>query len=609
MKKKIFLSLIILLFSVTYKSISQPQVINWYRITKQSPPLNYNPTVTTNTFKLGYYNINPINGGQHVWEPGGGSWAPTNLFASGGAGGSSTNTSWTIGPNNSYNSDLTVSPERYGAIHADQTIAQRYGSLANQVVAYYNYLLTYDTAGCFGNLPAPGSGLPNLSNCGYYTQSSATSWINGIGGPVTAADHVDWAAWQVCIKMASQRSYDNGGSLSIFARGPVYYIGNRAIVLPTSPPQGGTIPTFPNTNQEKPAPLTIEGNYSRIVTTGITRPTINIYNNSFTAYAIFFRETRHLATLYNGGGTNFNRGGVLMTSITINNLTLECTSPGMGTFGNNGTTVGISLGSAYSAYYCGIKGKNLSMLILTRFQLKTIIKNCSAIDCRDGFYLGSGDWGADASDSQSNISTVSDCIYENNTPNGGARAFTFLFASGCSLENCIIKGTRIRNGIYLNSNLTVNKDFGVSNIEFDVNVIDSSAIYIRATMNNIFTVINVKSNKPAIMVGCDPVVSSGGTPAFTIVISNVTRWIGVPGAGGTIKYFENNLRDSRWVFKYNDGGLHPTNVNIVPIVQSWFRGTYPAPTNCTSTPNAFPNCSAASGGAAQPRFAMYPIPR
>lgn len=78
-KKQIALIILLLISTLSF---SQRQ-INWYRITADTSTLNYNPYSTpnnVNTIRMGYYNINPLNGEEYRYS-GDNIWVRDSLFS------------------------------------------------------------------------------------------------------------------------------------------------------------------------------------------------------------------------------------------------------------------------------------------------------------------------------------------------------------------------------------------------------------------------------------------------------------------------------------------------------------------------------------------------
>ncbi len=78
--KKQIVTMLLLLVSTLV--LGQRQ-INWYRVTADTTMLNYNPFSTPsnlNTIKMGYYNINPLNGEEYRYQ-GNNIWVRDSLFS------------------------------------------------------------------------------------------------------------------------------------------------------------------------------------------------------------------------------------------------------------------------------------------------------------------------------------------------------------------------------------------------------------------------------------------------------------------------------------------------------------------------------------------------
>ena len=161
--------LILGLFLCSTLAFSQSKTVTWYRLSRDTATLNYNPFTTGNQVKTGYYNINP-NTGLESRYVNGTSWVTDSLFKS-----------YTTTTNNGV-VYTEYSPERYGAVHQAQTFSQK-GISQHYIDSVY------------------------------------------VGVIVTTSDFIDWAAWQKAVYMASSI----GGGVQ--AQGGNYYIGTKSITV------------------------------------------------------------------------------------------------------------------------------------------------------------------------------------------------------------------------------------------------------------------------------------------------------------------------------------------------------------------------------------------
>ena len=436
------LTLMCLLFSTTLYS---QRTITWYRITTDTSQLNYAPFGTGNIIKTGYYNINPITGVEHRYV-GGSSWVADSLFKKSNLKDTIVISKIdTVYISNSVTggSSVDYSPEQYGAIRANQTFAQRG--------------ITQDTI----NARYPGMGF-------------------------TTSDFVDWAAWQMAVKMATV----NGGGVK--ARGGTYYVGNKSIMI-----------------EKYSKYFQIDGNYSKLISTGTT-------------------------PIFNRTSPNDNTDANTMIDLrcTFKNLVLKGTS----------TQIGIDIGPTYGAYYQNIMGETLGECIHLRFALRTTVDNCFSTNCNVGWVADRGNWsGSSNSNSQSNHTTFKSCRYFGS----GDAAFKVIAASGVVVEDCIIEGFQVRVGIdFDGQSSTVVKDFTVRNTHFECTQ-GATEAFIKVRMaNGIVTIDKVFGQYAAILAD---IGATGGY--ITAEISHVSYWVLKAGkafnnagaVGWILKYNENSL--------------------------------------------------------------------
>lgn len=442
---KQIITLLTLLCVLLTNTLYSQKTITWYRITNDTSQLNYNPFGTGNIIKTGYYNINPNTGIESKYV-GGTIWVTDSLFKK-------SNLKDTIVISkidtvyifNSVTggSSVDYSPEQYGAIRANQTFAQRG--------------ITQDTI----NARYPGMGF-------------------------TTSDFVDWAAWQMAVKMATV----NGGGVK--ARGGTYYVGNKSIMI-----------------EKYSKYFQIDGNYSKLISTGTT-------------------------PIFNRTSPNDNTDANTMIDLrcTFKNLVLKGTS----------TQIGIDIGPTYGAYYQNIMGETLGECIHLRFALRTTVDNCFSTNCNVGWVADRGNWsGSSNSNSQSNHTTFKSCRYFGS----GDAAFKVIAASGVVVEDCIIEGFQVRVGIdFDGQSSTVVKDFTVRNTHFECTQ-GATEAFIKVRMaNGIVTIDKVFGQYAAILAD---IGATGGY--ITAEISHVSYWVLKAGkafnnagaVGWILKYNENSL--------------------------------------------------------------------
>lgn len=408
-KLKLFLLSVLLVFS---NNVLAQRTINWYRVLTDTAQLNYNPFSGSNTIKMGYYNINPKTGQEHR-HVGNGVWVEDSLFKQ------EANSLIVNG------TSIDYSPEQFGAVRQNVTFSQL--------------------------------GI---------TQSTINTNYPGIGA--TVADNVDWAAWQMAIKIASSQ----GGCVK--AKGGTYYIGSKPITI-----------------EKYSKDFQIDGNYCKIISTG--------------SVAVFNRPAPN-----DNGDANV----MIALRFTIKNIWVKGTS----------SQIGFDLGPTYGAMYESIHCEDMDEAIHTRFALKTVIQNCFATDCNKGWTFDKGNWvGASNSNSQSNVSIIRDCRYYTNLI--GDYGIAVKASSGCIVENCIVEGNKVRVGIDFDAqSSTVVKDFTVRGLHLEcTNGTTEACIKIRIA-GGVITIEKVFGQYAGILVDA---ATQGGYPY--VRISNIPWWIKLTG--------------------------------------------------------------------------------
>ena len=203
--------------------------------------------------------------------------------------------------------------------------------------------------------------------------------------------------------------------------------------------------------------------------------------------------------------------------------------------------VALDLGASYMSAYRDLKFDGFLEAIHLRFALRTLIENCEAVNCVNGFIADMGNWtGADNANSQSNHTTMTDCRAY--MPSNGQVAYGIYAASGCVVRDCIIEGFVVSKGIDFNGrNSNVVKDFTIENVHFEcVNGSTVAFINIESFAGGTVT-INKAFGQHASMF-----LKANSTSGLGFVdISNVPWWVAKGG-----KYF--NTSNITLNFKYNE---------------------------------------------------------
>ena len=203
--------------------------------------------------------------------------------------------------------------------------------------------------------------------------------------------------------------------------------------------------------------------------------------------------------------------------------------------------VALDLGASYMSAYRDLKFDGFLEAIHLRFALRTLIENCEAVNCVNGFLADMGNWtGADNANSQSNHTTMVDCRAY--MPSNGQVAYGFYAASGGVVRDCIIEGFVVSKGIDFNGrNSNVVKDFTIENVHFEcVNGSTVAFINIESFAGGTVT-INKAFGQHASMF-----LNANSTSGLGFVdISNVPWWVAKGG-----KFFKTS--NITLNFKYNE---------------------------------------------------------
>lgn len=580
MKKIKFLLLILLFFN----SLSFAQnTITWYRIMGESTLPGFDPTATTNIVKFGYYNINPTNTtDQDVWYPNANNWQVANWF---GSGGGTTNITYNIqvaaGACNA--AILELSPELYGAVHSNATL----------------------TAANIGQYPNIGA---------------------------VVGDYVDWAAWQLAVKLASL----TGGAVR--AKGPQYWINKPIFVEKFS------------------KDLVIDGGFSDI---RFTRPNTPPLGTPPTPY--FARKyngsTNDIPADWNAPvATKLNAASnanqveaeqMATASFTIKNFKLEIRSLSHLPFTTPATLLsdrGFDLGPSTGSHYLNVRTNGLRGNIHLKFATKTIIENCfcdnnERLVCWNIDY---GDWqGATPINSASNFTTMLSCRAtgsRRHTAGGCTDPLTndldhnlvkIRGAYGTNIKDCVFEGPEFVNAIYFDyaGNIKA-RDLTITNTHYEPdcpngityrwgggNNINGAFVNVSmyggiVNIDKFYSqhesyMVMVRPPSPATPTNLNDLPGASNIPVISI--SNVPWALRSAVPAQYAGKFFMTLWPTSWIFSNNDGGLttglYATSQNDV---QSWFfngpvglggPNTQILPTPCGAIP-----CGAN-------RYFYYSIPR
>lgn len=180
----------------------------------------------------------------------------------------------------------------------------------------------------------------------------------------------------------------------------------------------------------------------------------------------------------------------------------------------------LELGPSYMSAYRDLRFSGMQKGIHLRFALRTVVDNCEAASCVNGFTADMGDWaGADNGNSQSNHTTFTNCrVY---MPTNGQVAFGIYASSGCVIRDCIIEGHVTTNGIDFdgkNSNMV--KDFTVENIHFEcVNGATNALLRIRLA-GGIVTINKVYGQYASLFMDASSTSGLGH-----VTVSNIPWWV------------------------------------------------------------------------------------
>lgn len=495
MKKIKFLLLMLLFFN----SLSFAQTtITWYRIMAEST-LPVNPTLTTNVVRFGYYNINPsLTSDQNIWGPGATNWSSASLF---GAGGGGTNVTYNITIPNCTAAVLDLSPELFGAIHQNLTFAQQG---RNQAYINTNY---------------PGIG-------------------------ATVNDYVDWAAWQMAVRLATTI----GGGVK--AKGPYYFLGNKRIFIARDAEDfqidGNGCMMYSDVNG---------GVFNRMYNTDWTNPDGNSANiNQTTAESMS------------------------EVSFTIKNFRFYPLPSGP----NNRNQSGVDAGPSKNAYYLNLQSASIGRTLYLRFARNTLVQNCYATAALlNAFVCDRGYWqGATSTNSSSDNTVFSSCRTFNRDGNPGLptwNSFHIIGASGVSIENCIVEGGNVNCAIFYDYDGNPNaKDLTIRNTHFecDVPIAASGNRYAQVAIlsiemnGGIVTIDKMNSQYAAIVVQVNapnPAPPPGASLPLNVSISNIS-WV----VKANNLLFRNFYNLTSWTLVNNDGLLY---ANAGNTIASWFDAT------------------------------------
>jgi hypothetical protein len=210
-------------------------------------------------------------------------------------------------------------------------------------------------------------------------------------------------------------------------------------------------------------------------------------------------------------------------------------------FVGNQSIVALDLGPSYMSAYRDLKFDGFLEAIHLRFALRTLIENCEAVNCVNGFIADMGNWtGADNANSQSNHTTFTDCRAY--MPSNGQVAYGIYAASGCVVRDCIIEGFVVTKGIDFNGrNSNVVKDFTIENVHFEcVNGSSVAFINIESFAGGIITINKAFGQHASMFLNANSTSGLG-----FIDISYVPWWVAKNG-----KFFKTSNISLN--FKYNE---------------------------------------------------------
>lgn len=252
-------------------------------------------------------------------------------------------------------------------------------------------------------------------------------------------------------------------------------------------------------------------------------------------------------------------------------------------FTGNTNMIALDLGASYMSAYRDLKFNSFKTAIHLRFALRTIIDNCMATNCMNGFLVDIGNWpdaSYTSSNSQSNQTTISNSRVQYQIAGGsGNTAIGVYGCSGVVVENCIVEGAKYKRAIEKDFKMCPNdKDFTARNLHLEGIYGNagsgSGEAYIYIRLVGVAVIDGVYSQYS----GC--LVDAGGQPGeVTVVVSHVS-WTVPDGA----KKLFNNAGGVKWIF---DANSYQSNITGNPGIFTGTPVSKYAGTSDTQPPNTF----------------------
>lgn len=342
----------------------------------------------------------------------------------------------------------------------------------------------------------------------------------GIGA--TTTDTIDWAAMQYCANraIALKKPIKTYGT---------YYLNQGVSVVPT----------------QYKSMFVWEGAGARIQTTN---------NNTFTVIAIADQVT----SFSGAAESNENASIVVENMYHISDLDILVDE----------NQTGFYAGPSFSSIYTGIlvtgdpgaggaAATPGELGIHARFNLNATFLNCHIRGCTYGMRLESGDgvWTsntpATTSNTQCNHTVFQNCRVQYADATWGSygeRGFEVIDCSGVSVKDCILEGTRIKQGIYQYSELTTVLNLDISNTHYECTdgtraAGNSEALLYSRTLGAHITMSRVYGQYASILA--DTGISSGGG-SCTVHLSDTRYWV---LNGGNAFY---NAGNTTYISSFND---------------------------------------------------------
>lgn len=306
----------------------------------------------------------------------------------------------------------------------------------------------------------------------------------GIGAVIT--DTVDWASLQYAIN----ESLANNKPLRTYG---TYYINKALIVQPTA----------------YEVEWVWEGGGATINTTN---------NNAFTVVTIGVATQQETTPLVPSDA-------MWLVNNTYNVSRLKVYI--------NSNQIAFNFGPSYSSRYeqLLVSGNGSDSGIKAIFNLNAVFANCNIRGCLNSLRLSSGFglWiNATTSNSQCNHTTIENCrVSWQDVSTPAETGFDIVDASGVTISDSIIEGTRVKKGINLYSELTTVLTFNAKNMHYEctqgtATAGNNQAFFYSRTLGGLFTLDNIYGQYACILA--DTGISTGGG-STTLKLSNTRYWV------------------------------------------------------------------------------------